>query len=521
VTVSEVVVSSEAARERFLYDARVRQLVGIVVLAAAYYGAAKVSFLLEFAGPVAAIVWLPVGIGMAFLFIGGLALWPGVLIGDLLANDYSALPVGTALGQTCGNMLEVLVAVVLLRRLVRGRSPLASVGGVGCMLLAIAAGTAVSASIGSLSLRLGGVISVDGIPKVWRTWWLGDVTGALVVVPLALAWYRPKARDWRIGRPREAVFLLAIVVALGELVMSSNRPLSYLLFPALIWAALRFGLRGGTLAVAITAGLTVWNTTHYLGPFYFHSITRSVLTAQLFIGVAALSTLCLAVVVSERQALAAASRARLVDATYAERRRIERNLHDGAQQRLTSLAYQLHEAGQAMGRAPGRGASLIAAAEEELQLAIDELRELAHGIHPSGLTAFGLAKVIPMVAARSTIPVEVVEVPSRRFADATEAAAYYVIVEAIANAQKYAQASTVRVRGAAVGDIIEIEVVDDGIGGAKESIGSGLEGLRDRIEAMGGAFGVQSAAGRGTRVAASIPAAARRSDGPKVIRRDP
>ena len=301
---SEIAVSSEAAGARGLWvvhQAWLRYVLGVVVLAGAYYGAAKVGFLLEFAGPVAAIVWLPVGIGMAFLFIGGLRFWPGVLIGDLLANDYSALPLGAALGQTCGNMLEVLVAVVLLRRLVRGRSPLASVWGVGCMLVAIVVGTAVSATIGSLSLRLGGVISTDGIPKVWRTWWLGDATGALVVVPLALAWYRPRVRDWRIGRPREAVLLLATVVALSELVMSSDRPLTYVLFPALLWAALRFGLRGGTLAVAITTGLTVWNTTHYLGPFYFHSITRSVLIAQLFIGVAALSTLCLAVVVSERE----------------------------------------------------------------------------------------------------------------------------------------------------------------------------------------------------------------------------
>ena len=509
---SEIAASSEAVSSRplwLVHESRIRYLLGVAVLAGAYYGAAKVSYLLEFAGPVAAIVWLPVGIGVSFLFLGGLRFWPGVLIGDLLANDYSALPLGSALGQTCGNMLEVLVAVVLLRRLLRGRSPLASVWGVGCMLIAIVVGTAVSATIGALSLRLGGVISTGAIPKVWRTWWLGDATGALVVVPLALAWYRP--RDWRIRRPGEAVLLLATVVALSELVMSNSRPLSYVLFPALLWAALRFGPRGGTLAVAITAGVTVWNTTHYLGPFYFHSITRSVLITQLFIGVAALSTLCLAVVVSEREAFASglrASRARLVDAAYAERRRIERNLHDGAQQRLTALAYRLHEAGKELQRAPEVGASLIAGAEEELQLAIDELRELAHGIHPPALTTFGLAKAIPMVAARSTVPVELDEVPSRRFAGATEAAAYYVIVEAIANAQKYAHASRIRVRCAAVRDVIEVEIVDDGIGGAKESVGSGLEGLRDRIEAIGGKFEIDSPLGRGTRITATIPATA-------------
>jgi signal transduction histidine kinase len=511
---SEIAVSSEAVGRRpfwVVHEGRLRYLLGVVVLAGVYYGAAKVSYLLEFAGPVAAIVWLPVGIGVSCLFLGGLRFWPGVLIGDLLANDYGALPLGAALGQTCGNLLEVAVAAGLLRRLVRNRSPLASVWGVGCMVVSIAVGTAVSATVGSLSLRLGDVISSDGIPTVWRTWWLGDATGALVVVPLALAWYRPRVHDWRIGRPREAFLLLAAVIALSELVMSSDRPLTYVLFPVLLWAALRFGARGGTLAVAVTAGLTVWNTTNYLGPFYYHSITRSVLITQLFIGVAALSTLCLAAVVSERESFAAglrASRARVVDASYAERRRLERNLHDGAQQRLTALAFRLHEAGTELQRSPKRGAALLAGAEEELQLAIDELRELAHGIHPSALTAFGLAKAIPMVAERSTVPVEVVEVPSRRFAGATEAAAYYVIVEAIANAQKYAHASCIRVRCVAVRDVLEVEIADDGIGGASESVGSGLEGLRDRIEAIGGKFEVAGPPGRGTRITATIPVTA-------------
>src|SRR3954464_15057657 len=98
-----------------LVDARLRYPAGLVLLAGLYYGSAKLGYELEFAGPVAAIVWFPAGVGIAFLYLGGLAFWPGVLIGDLLANDYGALPFGSALGQTVGNMLEVLVAVLLLR----------------------------------------------------------------------------------------------------------------------------------------------------------------------------------------------------------------------------------------------------------------------------------------------------------------------------------------------------------------------------------------------------------------------
>ena len=102
-----------------------------MALAGAYYGAAKVGYELEFAGPVAAIVWLPAGVAIAVLCLGGLRFWPGVLVGDLLANDYSALPLGSALGQTTGNMLEVLVAALLIRRLVARGSPLDSLGGAG------------------------------------------------------------------------------------------------------------------------------------------------------------------------------------------------------------------------------------------------------------------------------------------------------------------------------------------------------------------------------------------------------
>src|SRR4051812_1519501 len=158
------------------------QWVRIGALAALYYGAAHLGYALEVAGPVAAIVWLPVGVGVGFLYLGGLGLWPGVLIGDLLVNDYSTLPVGTALAQTAGNVLEVIVVAALMRALTR--APLSSVTDLGRMLIAIMVGTLVSATIGSLASLLGNVIPASDVPKVWRTWWLGDACGALIVVPL-------------------------------------------------------------------------------------------------------------------------------------------------------------------------------------------------------------------------------------------------------------------------------------------------------------------------------------------------
>src|SRR4051794_18342412 len=222
-----------------------RYVVGVLALALLYRGVAEIGFALQFAGPVAAIVWLPVGVGMAFLYLAGPAYWPGVLVGDLLANDYSALPVGSAVGQTCGNVLEVVVATWLLTRLSPRRDPLGRVPGVVGMLAAIGAGTAVSATVGSISLLAGHVIAGHQLPGVWRTWWLGDASGALIVLPLALAWVRPPWRRSRSGL-LEMGLVIAVLAALG-LALRHSAALTYLVFPVLIWAALRLGRRGATL----------------------------------------------------------------------------------------------------------------------------------------------------------------------------------------------------------------------------------------------------------------------------------
>ena len=490
---------------------RLRWLAGCGALIAVYYGAAQVSFHLEFAGPVAAILWLPVGVAISFLYFGGLHLWPGALAGDLMVNDYGALTVGAGLAQSAGNLAEVIVATVLIRRLVPEGSPLESVRGLGRLLAALATGVAISATVGTLSLRLAGVVHMDNVPTVWRTWWLGDFVGALVVVPLALAWHgRPFERRWPPARIVEAVVVLVTVAVLSDVSSSSHRPVVYVVFPALIWAALRFGPRGATAAIAIAVWFTVTNTTHYVGPFAYHSISRSVFNTQLFIGVAAVSTLYLSAVVAERQRFAVelgASRTRLVEAADIERRRLERNLHDGAQQRLTWLAVDLRRAAARARRSPEDAPAMLEKAEAELELAIDELRDLAHGIHPSVLTDLGLATAVRGAALRSTVPIRLVRLPDRRVDEIAETTAYYVFAEAVANAQKHSGASTIEVSIVDRGETLTVEVSDDGVGGASAR-GFGLQGLRDRVETVGGSFCVTSVSLRGTVVTATIPVSA-------------
>ena len=478
------------------------------LLVAMYYGVAKLGFSLEFAGPVAAIVWLPVGVSIAFLYFRGLGFWPAVLVGDLLVNRLRSAPRGDR-GRT--------------DRRQRARGPhrdraapsirppwamLGSVGGVARMLLAIAIGTALSATIGALTLLLGGVIQTDAAPRVWRTWWLGDFSGALVVVPFALAWWRriplglSRARTW------EALIVMAAVAGLTEVSFSMRTPVAYIVFPGLIWAAIRFGPRGATLALVIAVGPAIWNTVHYEGPFVFHTVTHAVLSTQLYIAVAAITTLVIAAVVAEREEYArrlVASRARLIVASDTERRRIERNLHDGAQQRLMALAFRLRRSESEARLAPEAAPGLIAEAEDELLQAVSELRELAHGIHPAVLTTLGLGEAIRGVASRSTVPVQVVEVPDGRLDDVVEGTAYFVVVEAISNAQKHARASSIRVRVVADAANLRIEVADDGVGGAVVRVGSGLEGLRDRVEGAGGTARIESPSTVGTRITAVLP----------------
>jgi signal transduction histidine kinase len=493
-------------------DAWRRYTFELGLLVALYYGSAHLGYAFEFAGPVAAIVWLPVGVGIAFLYLRGLKYWPGIVVGDLLVNNYSALPLGSAFGQTCGNLLEVVVACALLRRLCPGGSTINSVSSLIKALVSIAMGTAVSATIGTLSLHAGHVLAATSVPHVWRTWWLGDFSGALIVLPLALAWSRPPPRPWRLGQVLEGAAMLGTVAALSDVAFHTSRPLTYLVFPSLIWAALRFGQQGATVAIAVTVGFTLWGTTHNAGPFRLHSLNQTVLETQLYIAVAALSTLFLGALVSERKQIAnnvRASRSRLIAAADAERRRLERDLHDGAQQRLVALGARLGIARREVSAAPETAPALFADAEADVLRAVDELREIAHGIHPPVLAQLGLLHAVETVVARSAIPVELVAVTSERLNRTAEVTAYYFVLEAITNAQRHSRASSIRVQ-AAIRSNLQLEVYDDGIGGAVERVGGGLQGLRDRVEATGGRFIVESEPGRGTRIAATIPARVRR-----------
>jgi signal transduction histidine kinase len=200
-----------------------------------------------------------------------------------------------------------------------------------------------------------------------------------------------------------------------------------------------------------------------------------------------------------------ASRTRIIEATLAERRRLERDLHDGAQQRLVSLALQLRFAEDRLKNDQGDARELLQMADDELAAALGELRELARGIHPAVLSDRGLDAALETLASRAPLPVELDSRVGGRAPEQVELAAYFVVAEALTNVAKYANADRAIVRAVCDDGRLVVEVADDGVGGADPANGSGLRGLADRVSALDGTLELRSEEGRGTVLRADIP----------------
>ena len=289
--------------EQTLYAAKV------VAIAAVYYGAAKLGLSLAFATSSVTAVWPPTGIALAALVLWGYRFWPGVALGAFLANSWTGVPIYTVLGITVGNTLEALVGAYLLRRFAGFRPSLERVRDV--IALAVAGGVAstiVSATVGVTSLIVGGEITADHFGSVWRTWWLGDMGGDLVVASALMVavthWPYRRAP----GRPPEALVLAVLIVALTSLTFSQPNDLPYVIFPALVWAALRFWQPGAVAATLLVASIAIPLTEHDIGPFSGNSPDNRLLLAQTFVGVAGLTALILAAVTTERRRVEDADR---------------------------------------------------------------------------------------------------------------------------------------------------------------------------------------------------------------------
>ncbi|HEV8662211.1 MAG TPA: MASE1 domain-containing protein [Candidatus Methylomirabilis sp.] len=302
------------------------------ILAAAYFGAARLGLSLAVMHPNVTLVWPPTGIALAALLLFGSRLWPGIALGAFLANASTAVSLATAGGIAVGNTLEALAGVYLLRRVGRFRNSLGRLQDVlGLLILAAACSTTVSATIGVASLCLGGAAPWALYGSLWWQWWLGDAMGALVVAPVLLTWGARPHLSWPLRRLAEAGTLLGLLVIVSQILFGGwfptevlGYPMAYVVFPFVIWAALRFGPRGAATATLVVSAIAVWGTVQAVGPFLGEDPTERLLLLQTFMSVVAGTGLILA-------------------ATNTERRRGEAALRD-SEERFRAVAATAHDA---------------------------------------------------------------------------------------------------------------------------------------------------------------------------------
>jgi signal transduction histidine kinase len=504
-----------------------RYAAGVLLIAAGYYVAVRGGLALLLTGPAGAF-WPATGVGIAVLYLGGLRWWPGVLLGDLLTREF-VLPLWAVLAETAGNMARALLAVVILQRLVGRRAAMDRLEQVGAVFLAVAVGEVVSATVAMLVRQAGGLIEVSEMGVFWRSWWLGGLSGGLVVVPLALAWANGRApgSGWR-GRKLEGALTLAAVAGLSVVAFSGDQPLTYIVFPAFIWAALRLGPQGATLAVAVAAVIAVLATSYAEGPFVEHSPTDSALNLQLYIVFAALTTGCLAAIVSERRRAAlelAESQRREGERAALERQRIARDLHDSVSQSLFSTTLHIRTAQRALELQQLDTAGPVGEELTEIgQLtrgALAEMRALILELQPGALAEEGLVaaltKQAAALSAREGLVIEV-EGPDEQLPLGPEAEEqlYRLGQEALANVVKHARASRATVRIARDGDdSVTLEVGDDGRGFDPAAVGPehfGLRSMRGRAADLGGRLDITSIPDGGTVLRVEVPASRNRID---------
>jgi diguanylate cyclase (GGDEF)-like protein len=283
-------------------------------IAAAYFVAGKLGLTLALVNPSATGVWPPTGIALATFLLLGYGAWPAILAGAFLVNLTTAGSVATSLAIGVGNTLEGLAGAYLVNRFANGRRAFSRVRDTfAFVVFAALLSTTVSATVGVTTLALGGLARWADYGSVWTTWWLGDAVGALVVAPAIVLWSTPEPRvRWTRPQVTEGVALLLALVLVGlgvfgGLVPTGSRgyPLEFLCVPLLLWAAFRFGQREVATAIVVLSGIALGGTLGGFGPFVRATENESILLLQAFMGVTAVMSLALAVVVSERAAVEA------------------------------------------------------------------------------------------------------------------------------------------------------------------------------------------------------------------------
>jgi len=525
----------------------------VALLATIYIVAARAGLRLDAVSGFATLVWPPTGIALAALLVRGYRLWPGVAIGAFVANSLTGASVAVATGIAIGNSLEAVVGTYALRRIPGFRNSLDRLQDtLGVIVLAAGIATLVSATIGVSSLYLGGIVAPSGFGVTWRAWWVGDAIGALLVAPVILVWATRPQGELRQKTTLEAAAIGAAVLLSGVLIFGSIAESNslifghaYMMFPPLIWAALRFGQRGAVSASFIVSVIAVWGTVNGYGPFVRPSLHQSLFDLQTFMGVAAATFLVLGGSISERRRAAEELRVARDTAASANRAKAE------------FLAVMSHELRTPLNAISGyvdmlnlgiKGSltdeqqdaiARIRRNQQHLTTLIDDVLSFAK-IEEGGL-AFRHEPVQVRTVLEEVLPIIEPDLRKKNLALACDACESSLSVRAdpeklrqiltnlLENAVKFTdQAGRVTVGAVRDRDMVRVWVRDTGIGIPTDQltrvfepffqvsggmtrrypgVGLGLAIARDLARGMEGDVSIESRVGEGTTVTLSLPAA--------------
>ena len=503
----------------------------LLVLFGLYVVSARLGLSLGPVSGFAALVWPPTGIALAALLLRGFRVWPAVTLGAVVANALTGASFWVALGIGIGNTLEAVLAVSLLKRFAGFRLGLDRLGDV-VALVALAAGlsTIVSATLGVFALRTGGIVQPALVGDTWRAWWVGDALGNLVVAPVLLTW---SALRWVTPSPRRLLEALALAVAtvgLSCFLFLVGPPLdpapfrqAYMLFPLLIWAAIRFGPRGGTATILVVSVFAIWGTLVGHGPFVSQMLGSSLLKLQLFMAVAAITTLVLAAASAERLEALKAEKELLAIVSHDMKnplgalRITTRNLLKQPSPELGSYA---RKQGEFIARCTQRMESLITNLLDAATIRTGHLSLVREPQDLSALINDAAETIRPLLEEKSQILR--LEVPEVLRVSADRERVLQVLSNLLGNASKFAPPEGhITAKAAVMDGWAHCSIADDGPGIEPEQLdqvfepfwsgdtgkgtGLGLSIVKGIVEAHGGRTSIESRPGVGTTVAFLLP----------------
>ncbi len=282
--------------------------VKVIVFAVLYHLAARVGLLMAYVQANTSPVWPPTGIAFAVLILAGIRYWPGITLGVFFGSLITDTPVTVAFGMAFGNTLEAVIGVMLLQRLLSFHASLDRLSDViGLVIIAFIV-TTISATVGASTLVFTAMASNSEFFRLWVIWWIGDLLGALVVAPVILVWIKPLSLKNKQKKVFEAASLFLATILLTWYVFSKKTPMDvthqamiYVIFPFVIWAAIRFAQHGATASNFLVSAIAIWGTVSGAGPFAQESINDSLILLQTFMGVVSLTSLILAATTIERR----------------------------------------------------------------------------------------------------------------------------------------------------------------------------------------------------------------------------